>query len=135
MSLEQKEHSFIKVSTSPVTGIEPNSSLINNPDQAYLLPLAQNLDLPVITDDSQYGVFIWHSPLDHPIYEEYPEELRSFTPVPVLADSQSLARRMIANYGPFIPHQKNQYADGKLTQLLAREQSVYSFEVPDHQAR
>jgi len=131
---ETRSHSFIPVSTSSVNGVEPGPALVDC-DKQHLSNLARRLNLPIVTEDNRYGVFLWHSPLDNLPDQEYPPVLRSFKPVQTDNGIQSAALDIITRYGPYIPNTRDYYVDGKLNEIADREKGVVRFEVPDHQAR
>ncbi len=130
-----KKETFIKVATSPVAGIEPEASLVDPGNLSGIPVLSKILDLPIITKSDGYDVFSWRSPLNSPLDEEFPPEMRAFIGTNTTAEARSLATRMIDQYGPIIPHKKSYYVDEKLNKITEREKKVSVFEVPPHLGR
>lgn len=134
MTTNNKEK-FIKVATSPVAGIEPEAALVDPGSLDNVPSLSKILDLPIITESKIYDVFSWRSPLSNPPNEEFPPEMRAFIGTNATAEARFLAMRMINQYGPIIPHKKNDYISEKLNKITEREKEVSVFEVPPHLGR
>jgi len=129
------KHAFIKVKTTPLSGIDTDGQLVDNPGD-YVYRLATGLKKDVITPSDKYSIFIWHSPTEDIPYEEYPLRLRSFTPIPFSEEEHHIATKIIQENGPFVSHRRDFYTEGQWDSILARERTdVVYFEVPDHQAR
>jgi hypothetical protein len=131
---EGSSHVFIPVETSPAPKITVPSELIV-PNDKGTDRLAQVLGIDIIRSPSKYDVYLWHNPLTCLPVDQYPNNLRSFTPVETTDAERSQARRMIETYGPIIPRTRSEYSDKDIQQIEEKNRQAVIYEVPPHQAR